>query len=101
MFVELLEQNRRWRATAEYHGSRGQLIICLMDDGLIGGGYYWLFVSPQTKCPLSSIDCRPGTTARLIEAGKLRLIKGQWPDEILTLLAQHHADDYVGNLLFG
>jgi hypothetical protein len=59
-----------------------------MEDGFIGGGYYWLFESPHMKWPMSSCDCSPGTAARLIEAGKLRLTKGQWPDIILKLLAQ-------------
>ena len=88
MSLEVLEADRLWRATAEYYGSRGQQIVYLMDNGSIGGGYYWLIAHSPEQWPSAADRCNPETTARMIEAGKMRLIKGQWPDVILELLAQ-------------
>jgi hypothetical protein len=91
MGLELLETDRHWRATAEYHGSRGRQIAYLMDDGLIGGGYYWLIAHSPGQWPSAADRYKPAATARMIEAGKMRLIKGQWPDVVLELLAQSPA----------
>lgn len=87
MYLQLLESNRHWRVTAEYHGSRGQQIAYLMDDGLIGGQHYWLITDGPDQWPTMHRDCNPRTTARMIEAGKLRLIHGCWPNVVLNVLA--------------
>jgi len=88
MSLELLEMSRHWRATVEYHGSRGQQTVYLMDDGLIGGAYCWLIADSSGRWPTRERACDPKATARMIEAGKMRLIKGQWPGVVLELLAQ-------------
>jgi hypothetical protein len=83
MSRELLETSRLWQATVEYHGSRGPQTVYLMDDGLIAGGYYWLVANNRTQWPETVRPYDPKATARMIEAGKMRLLKGQWPDLVL------------------
>ena len=48
MSGHILESSGRWRATAEYHGSRGPSTAYLMDDGLIVGSHYWLVLGSET-----------------------------------------------------
>ena len=86
MSGHLLESSRRWRATAEYHGSRGPRTVYLMDDGLIGSSYYWLLTT-ERQWPSAVWAYDHTSAARMIAAGKMRLVKGQWPDDVLKLLA--------------
>jgi hypothetical protein len=88
MLLELLETGRHWRATVDYHGSRGRQTVYLMDDGLIGGGYHWLIADYLGQWPRTSCAWDAQATARMIQIGKMRLIRGQWPEVILGLLAQ-------------
>jgi len=87
MSGHILESSERWRATAEYHGSRGPSTAYLMDDGLIAGSHYWLVATERCQWPSTVSPFDPNRTARMIEAGKMRLVKGQWPDDVLKLLA--------------
>ena len=86
MSGHLLESSRRWRATAEYYGSRGRRTVYLMDDGLIGSSYYWLLTT-ERQWPSAVWAYDHNSAARMIEVGKMRLVKGQWPDVVLNLLA--------------
>ena len=86
MSGHLLESSRRWRATAEYHGSSGPRTVYLMDDGLIGSSYYWLLTT-ERQWPSAVWAYDHNSAARMIEVGKMRLVKGQWPDDVLKLLA--------------
>jgi len=79
--------SRHWRATVEYHGSRGQQTVYLMVDGLIGGTYCWLIANSSSQWPSTERAYDAKATARMIEVGKMRLIKGRWPDIVLELLA--------------
>ena len=87
MSGHILESSGRWRATAEYHGSRGPSTAYLMDDGLIAGSHYWLVATEHCQWPSRVSAFDPSRTARMIEAGKMRLVKGQWPDVVLNFLA--------------
>ena len=86
MSGHLLESSSRWRATAEYHGSSGPRTVYLMDDGLIGSSYYWL-ITTERQFPSAAWSYDHNSAARMIEVGKMRLVKGQWPDDVLKLLA--------------
>ena len=86
MSGHLLESSRRWRATAEYYGSRGRRTVYLMDDGLIGSSYYWL-ITTERQFPSAVWSYDHNSAARMIEVGKMRLVKGQWPDDVLKLLS--------------
>jgi len=89
MCLPLLEEHRHWRATVEYHGSRGQQTVYLMDDGLMGGCYYWFIARYQGQWPWDAVrDFDPGATVRMIEAGKMRLVRGRWPESVLKMLAE-------------
>jgi len=89
MCSQLLEESRHWRATVEYHGSRGQQTVYLMDDGLMGGCSYWFIAHYQGQWPWDAIrDFDPGATVRMIAAGKMRLIKGRWPESVANMLAE-------------
>jgi hypothetical protein len=87
MSRELLETSRLWRATVDYQGSRGPATVYLMDDGRIAGGCYWLIANNPTQWPETSRPYDPKATAHMIASGKMRLLKGKWPDVVLELLA--------------
>jgi hypothetical protein len=84
MIQDVFESSRYWRATAEEHTSRGSRIMFLMDDGLIGGACYWLIADEREPRPVMVSDYDPTATARMIEIGKLRLVKGRLPDYVRT-----------------
>jgi hypothetical protein len=84
---EVMERSRHWRATAEYHGSRGLSVACLMADSLIEGQYYWFLTQFRGVQPWGSVRAfDAGVTACLVLAGKLRLLKGEWPAAVSRIL---------------
>jgi hypothetical protein len=87
MDLSLWETSRHWRATVEYHGSRRQQTLYLMDNGLMGGTFYWFIAHYQGRWPWEAFrDYDTAATVRMIEAGKMRLVKGKWPDTVLARL---------------
>jgi hypothetical protein len=86
MYQELFETSRLWRASVGYQGSRGPQTVYLMDDGRISGGYYWLIANNPAQWPQIVRPYDLKVTARMIEAGKMRLLKGEWPEGVLELL---------------
>jgi hypothetical protein len=46
-----------------------------------GRGLYWFIADHQGEWPWEAVrPYDPGATARMVEGGKMRLVKGQWPD---------------------
>jgi hypothetical protein len=89
MRLETLEKLQRWRATVEYHGTDGQQTLCLMEDGLVDGAYYWFIADYQGGLPWEAVRCYdPSSTVRMMEEGTMRLVKGQWPERVSPILAQ-------------
>ena len=84
-----LEMIPQWRATVEYHGSHGRQTICLMESGIMDGRHYWFIADHQGGWPWEAVrPFDPGATALMAEGGKMRLVKGRWPDIVSTILAQ-------------
>ena len=81
MRLEALETVPQWRATVEYHGSHGRQTVCLMESTLMDGSHYWFIADYQGEWPWQAIrPFDPAATGRMVEGGKMRLVKGQWPD---------------------
>jgi hypothetical protein len=88
MRLAALEKLPHWQATVEYHGSQGEQIICLLQRGLLGE-LHWIIADYQGDWPWQAVrEYDPIATARMVELGKMRLVKGQWPDTVADMLAQ-------------
>ena len=81
MRLEALEKTDSWQATAVYDGSQGRLTLCLLHDELTTGGFYWVVADYRGQWPWDAVrNFNPAATAHMVARGKLRLVKGHWPE---------------------
>ena len=89
MRLEELESIPQWRATVEYHGSHGRRTACLMESRIMDSRYFWFIADYRGELPSEAVrPFDPDATSRMVEGGKMRLLKGQWPDIVSTILAE-------------
>jgi hypothetical protein len=90
MRLEALENTCRWRATVDYRGSQGLQSICLMEDW--EGRYYWFIADFPGDWPWEAVRrWEPRATARMVQEGKMRLVKGEWPDVVCGIITSSPA----------
>jgi hypothetical protein len=88
MRLVTLEELRHWQATVEYHGHHERQTICLLHSG-VQGPYYWVIADYRGEKPWEALrEYDADATASMVEQGRMRLIKGQWPYTVATILAQ-------------
>jgi hypothetical protein len=80
MRLNTLEQTADWLATVVFEGRRGWQARCLLHDRVLVGGFFWVIADDRAELAWHAVrEFDPVTTARLAAAGKIRLVKGQWP----------------------
>src|SRR5262245_23548962 len=80
MRLNALERTADWLATVEFAGRGGRQTRCLLHDQVLVGGFFWVIADDRAELPWHAVrEFDPVTTARLAAAGRLRLVKGQWP----------------------